>query len=229
MLRISTPIVEGLFQAAKWLKIQALIDVDELAALMQALGDFAIYPLSGALPMASFPMDKSFYLSTYCTWIEGLKEGIVPTSFGALNASMWSCSEDALWLQELPGKRYVARPRLPFLQVQVHQMGYSEVDRVFRPMLLSQESIFWGLQFSFPQVFEHPVKGFLEPKEFLNAHLFQIVRKWSRNYTMATPMVVEGVRQNIPIRLGKRCFSWINRHPQLKQRKLSVMDWSYAH
>jgi hypothetical protein len=99
-------------------------------------------------------------------------------------------------------------------------MGYSPLDGVFRPMVLSSSSIFWGLQFSFPQVYQHPKTGeFFEVEEF---GLFELVRKWSREFTVATPMIVEGKRTNIPIRLGKRCFSWINTHPQLQMKGLSI-------
>lgn len=229
MFRISTPSAEGLFQAAKWLKIQVLIDQEELAHLFDRLDPFEIYPLAGALSLESFPMKKETYLQVYGSWIDALKESKIPFSPGEMNASMWSTSPDSLWLQEISGKRYVARARLPFLQVQVHQMVYSDADKIFRPMSLSKESIFWGLQFSFPQVFEHPEKGFLKPAEFLNANLFQTVRKWSRDCTLATPMMIDGVRQNLSIRLGKKCFSWINRHPQLKIRGLSVLELMYAH
>jgi hypothetical protein len=222
-MHISTPKVEGLFQAAKWVKIQALVDEEELSHLLRSLEPFAIYPLAGSLAIEDFPMPKEAYLSAYRGWIEGLKKGNIPTDFGCLNATMWARSSDSLWLQEFPGKRYAARPREPFLQVQVHQMGYSLVDKVFRSMSLTQDSIFWGLQFSFPQVFEHPEKGFLET-DLTNADLFQIVRKWSRNYTIATPMKGEEGRENLPIRLGKNCFSWINRHPGLVAKGLSVLE-----
>lgn len=221
---ISTPALEGQFQAAKWIKIQALVDADELARLMTELGTFAIYPLSGTLPLEAFPMPKEAYLAQYREWIEGLKNGKLPANFGPFNASMWARSPESLWLHEFPGHRFAARPREPFLQVQVHHMGFSFVDKVFRPMSLTQDSIFWGLQFSFPQVFEHPVKGIIEASDLPNADMFQIVRKWSRECTIATPMLVDNVRDNLPIRIGKNCFSWVNRHQALVSKGLSVLE-----
>jgi hypothetical protein len=222
MTRISTPQIEGSFQAAKWLKIQALVEPDELAVLFDEV--FEIYPLSGAFPLESFPMKKGEFLTAYRSWIEGLKEGIVPSdeTLRAFNATAWASSSSAMWLQEIPGKKYLAKPCEPFMQCQVHQMGYSTVDGEFRPMILSRESIFWGLQFSFPQVYQHPKTGeFFDVEDF---GLFQAVRKWSREHTVATPMFVDGKRVNIPIRLGKRCFPWINSHPQLKAKGLSVVE-----
>ena len=226
MTRISTPQIEGSFQAAKWLKIQALVEPEELEILFAEA--FEIYPLSGAYRLDSFPMKKGDFLAAYRLWIERLKEGIAPTDeeLRAYNASAWAVSPSAIWLLEIPGKKYLAKPSEPFLQCQVHQMGYSAVDGEFRPMILSRESIFWGLQFSFPQVYQHPKTGeFFDVEDF---GLFQSVRKWSREHTVATPMLVDGKRVNIPIRLGKRCFPWINKHPQLKAKGISVVELSYA-
>jgi hypothetical protein len=225
--RISTPQKEGSFQAAKWLKIQALVEPEELEILFREV--FEIYPLSGAHPLEGFPMNREMFLSAYRSWIEGLKNGAVPSDeqLRPFRASAWTGSPSAIWLQEIPGQKYLAKPCEPFLQCQVHQMGYSTVDGEFRPMILSQDAIFWGLQFSFPQVYQHPKTGeFFETEDF---GLFQAVRQWSRTHTVATPMIVEGKRVNIPIRLGKRCFPWINKHPQLKAKHLSVVELAYAH
>ncbi|HEX2582832.1 MAG TPA: hypothetical protein VHL30_01815 [Chlamydiales bacterium] len=227
MTRISTPQIEGNFQAAKWLKIQALVEPEELALLFNNV--FEIYPLSGGYSFDQFPLKKGEFLSAYRTWIEALKEGTPPKDeeLRLFNATAWVSSPSAIWLQEIPGKKYLARPSEPFLQCQVHQMGYSTVDGEFRPMVLSRESIFWGLQFSFPQVYQHPKTGeFFDVEKF---DLFQSVRKWSREHTVATPMLVGGKRVNIPIRLGKGCFSWINQHPQLKAKGLSVVELFDAH
>lgn len=225
-MRISTPEIEGSFQAAKWLKIQALVEPEELAVLFDE--PFEIYPLSGGFALEAFPMKKEKFLEAYRSWIEKLKEGIVPTDddLRAFNATAWATNPSAIWLQKIPGEKYLARPSEPFLQCQVHHMGYSTVDGEFRPMILSRESIFWGLQFSFPQIYQHPKTG--EFFDVEDSSLFKSVRKWSRERTVATPMIVDGKRVNIPIRLGKQCFSWINKHPQLIAKGLSVLELAHA-
>lgn len=221
-LRISTLAQEGNFQAAKWLKIQLLIDGDELSSLLAA--PLYIYPLSGAFSLASLPVTKEEFLATYRSWIDTLQKGNIPQCT-ALRTTAWTASPDALWLQEIPGERYLVKPCAPLIQVQVHEMGYSTLDGVFRPMVLSQDSIFWGLQISFPQVYqEAKTMELLEVEESPNADLFQSIRKWTRDNTLATPMLVDGKRVNIPMRLGKQCFSWINNHPQLLRRGLGVLQ-----
>jgi hypothetical protein len=218
--RISTPAIEGPFQAAKWIKIQALVDQAELEILLQE--PFFIYPLSGAFPLSAFPVAKKKYLENYSESIEALKMGGIPNETKDLNVVAWANSPESVWLQQIPGDRYMVKPCEPFVQVQIHQMGFSEVDREFRPMILSQASIFWGLQFSFPKIYQEPKT--LAIKESEESELFQVIRQWVRNYTLPTPMMVHGKRVNIPMRLGKNCFSWINKHPQLLNKNLSVME-----
>ena len=216
--RISTPAMEGQFQAAKWVKIQALVDEEELALLFEE--PFLIYPLSGMFPLEALPMKKADYLHKYKNWIDQLKSGKVPELDKELNAVAWTTSSDDLWLQQIPGDRYLVKPCRPFVQVQIHNMGYSPVDGEFRPMILSQNSIFWGLQFSYPKIYQEPkTMSFNEAED---SEIFQAIRKWIRNVTVPTPMIVGGKRTNIPMRLGKNCLSWINQHPQLHDKGISV-------
>jgi hypothetical protein len=227
-MRISTPAQEGQFQAAKWLKLQALVDSQELSALFDLVEPSWLLPLSGMFSMGELPVQRGDFLLEYRRWIEALQNGSIP-EIKKYNALAWTKNEESFWLQEVPGNRYLVKPCEPMVHIQVHQMGYSSVDGVFRPMVLSQESIFWGLQFSFPQVIQQSkTMDLVEVEEGPNLELFQTVRKWVRERTVAIPMVVDGKRINLPMRLGKTCFSWINRHPQLVSRNFSVLELSYA-
>jgi len=222
-LRLSTPAAEGVYQGSKYLKFQVLCDGEELAALFQSLGPFWIYPLTGLVD--GTPIDPETFLKEYTSWIDGLKEGRVPTD-GALRrllACAFTAEVEALWKQEVPGNRYLIKIGRPVVQVQSHFFTYSPIDEVFRPMAMGAGSIFWGLQFSFPQIYQDAKTMELrEIDESLNGELFQKIRQWVRDMTRATPFVVGGKRTNVPIRLGKNCFSWIHNHPQTKEQKIEV-------
>lgn len=227
--RISTPSIEGPFQAAKWLKIQALLDPQELVDLL-SLGGF-LYPLSGLYKPEELIDAKGSFLKAYAEWIEQLKSGFVPheAELRKYSAIAWVCNAESLWLQEVPQSRYMVKVSEPIVQIQVHQMSYSSIDGEFRPMVMSRESIFWGLQFSFPQIYQDPKSlELLEVEAGSHLELFQQLRRWMRENTAPTPMMVEGKRKNLPIRLGKKCFSWVNRHPQLVGKGLSVLERNYA-
>lgn len=222
-LRISTPALEGIYQGSKYLKFQVLCDRAELKELFTVLDPFWIYPLTGLVDGNPIAQDR--FLAEYEGWIEQLKKGKVPSDaeLRTVLAAAWTAEPEALWKQEVPGNRYLIKIGKPVIQVQAHFFTYSPIDAVFRPMTMSAGSIFWGLQFSYPQIYQEPkTMEFLEADESLNAGLFQKIRQWVRDFTRPTPFIVEEKRVNVPIRLGKNCFSWIDHHSQLKAQKLGV-------
>lgn len=222
-LRISTPQKEGVYQGSKYLKYQVLCEEEELGRLFARLGHFSIFLLTSLND--GNPIEHSQFLAEYGSWLEGLKKGHIPSDMHLrrLLASAWTVGTDALWKQEVPGKKYIIRVAKPVVQVQAHFFTYSPIDGVFRPMTMGSRNIFWGLQFSFPQIYQDPkTMELLEMDECVNLDLFQTIKQWVRDETRATPFVVEGKKTNVPIRLGKGCFSWIHQHPQLIEQKIGV-------
>jgi hypothetical protein len=222
-LRTSTQTIEGIYQGSKYLKYQVLCDLKDLRGLFQRLGAFKIYPLTGLVSGEAIEQDA--FAQEYGRWIEGLKMGRLPTDsdLKKILACAFSLDEDALWKQQVPGGRFFIKMGKPCVQVQAHFFSYSPVDGVFRPMTMGPLNIFWGLQFSFPQIYQDAkTMEFLKAGGAPNAELFQTIKQWVRDFTRATPFVVEETRTNVPIRLGKNCFSWIHNHPQLGPQKIGV-------
>jgi hypothetical protein len=222
-LRTSLPSLEGAYQAAKYLKHHVLCDREELSLLFSSIGPFWLYPLTGVGD--GEPIDPQAFLQEYGSWIEELKAGRVPadTNLRKILAAAMTKEKEALWKQEVPGRRFIVKMGKPLIQIQAHFFTYSSVDEVFRPMTMGAGSIFWGLQFSFPQIYQDAkTLEFFEVDEGLNYELFQQIKEWARNTTRATPFIVNGKRTNVPIRLGKNCFSWIHKHPQLISQKIGV-------
>lgn len=222
-LRISTPQLEGVYQGSKYLKHQVLCDGDELKNLFELLTPLIIYPLTGLGDGEPIALDH--FLSEYNSWIEGLKEGRVPSDaeLRRILACAFTVETDALWKQEVPGGRFIIKMAKPVVQVQAHFFTYSPIDGVFRPMTMGQGSLFWGLQFSYPQIYQEPrTMELMEVDESPNSELFQKIKQWVRDFTRATPFIVDEKKTNVPIRLGKNCFSWIHKHPQLIQQKIGV-------
>lgn len=219
-LRISTPESEGVYQGSKWLKFQVLCEREELEQLFQRLRPFFIFPLTGVVD--GKPIPESAFLSEYESWISELKSGRIPEdrALKKILAAAFTDDLEALWLQEVPNKGYLVKVSQPTLLVQAHWFSYSEIDGVFRPMSMGVESIFWGLQFSFPGVYQDAKT--MELKVVERGKLFEEVRHWVRDATRATPFIVCGNRINSPIRLGKQCFSWIGQHSQLQAQGISV-------
>lgn len=215
-LRISDPSQEGVFQASKWLKIQVLLDEDEMKQFIDSLGSFWIFLVGGIVN--GDPIDHEFFIQEYSRWIKELKKGILPTEQRRITAAVFTDDLDALWLQKVGEGKYLTKMSKPVVQVQAHTFTYS--DGVFRPMSMGTTSIFWGLQFSFPGLYQDPKT--MEFHEVKPDVLFRKIQLWMRENTRATPFIVEGKRINSPIRLGKKCFAWINTHPQLIEQNIQV-------
>jgi hypothetical protein len=100
------------------------------------------------------------------------------------------------------------------------------LDGKFHSIAQGKETITWGLQFSYPQVFQDPKsKSFSKVTntlEFPNTALFLAQQKWMRQNTLPTPLIVQGKKINLPVRLGKRCFSWIEKHPHLIEKGFQI-------
>lgn len=219
-LAISDLAREGVFQASKWLKLQVLCDGLELTDLLHTLAGVHLYPLTGIVDGQS--LSKERFIAEYASWIEGLKQGRVPeeTALKRILACAWTFDPSALWLQEIKGKGYLVKIRKPLVQVQAHYFAYSPIDGVFRPMSMGPSSIFWGLQFSFPQIYQNGAS--MAFSETGRDPLFEAIRLWARHATRPTPFWVQEKKVNSPIRLGNHCFSWINRHPQLAGCQIEV-------
>lgn len=224
-LRISTLKQEGIYQGSKFLKHHILCETEDLKLLFDQLSPFSIYPLTNLSDGEE--IDQETFLISYKSWIEKLKTGKSPEDheLKKVLACVMTRDRNALWKQEIPGKRYLIKMCAPCVQVQAHTFTYSSLDGVFRPMTMGKNQIFWGLCFSFPQIYQEPkTMQLFEVEEGLNSELFQTIKLWVRNTSRATPFIVNGERTNVPIRLGKSCFSWINSHPELKRQKITVRE-----
>ncbi|HXF29285.1 MAG TPA: hypothetical protein VN457_05495, partial [Chlamydiales bacterium] len=66
------------------------------------------------------------------------------------------------------------------------------------------------------------VQEALDVKQFANAQLFHTFRQWMRTNTRATPLVINGKKINVPIRIGTHVFGWINNHPDLVAKGIQI-------
>lgn len=215
-------------QASKWLKLPILMETQELESLFKFLGDFDIFQTTGILPLGGGKIDKVEFLRVYEEYLSSLKKGEIPdeNTYRAYFSSVISTNDEALFALPVEGGRQVIRIRRPIVQLQSHRFDYSEMDGNYRSMVFGVDSILWGLQFSYPQICQDSktkeVYQVVEGPEFPNTQLFKKIQKWSRENTVPTPMIANEIKTNLPMRLGKGCFSWINNHPQLIKKGLRV-------
>lgn len=209
-----------MLHVSKWIKIPLLVDVEEMRDLFCSLNPFSLYQVQRVTPKGEGIIPLEAFLDEYAAYIETLKKGEIPRP---LSSPVLSTAPEAMFPMPVDEERQLYKPRLPVVQMQAHAIRYSEVDQSFRSQLFGSDAISWGIQLGYPQIFEDPATYEIKPtRDLPNGSLFRAIQKWSRRQTRPTPFVVAGQKQNVPIRLGKACFSWINSHPQLKARGIEI-------
>ena len=226
-LRLST-IEERPLQASKWLESQALLDTDEIAALFEDLGPFFLYACGAVCEPGKGEVGKEEFLHHYSTYIDTLKRGEIPepSTFRPFFSPAMTTTRDTLFAIPVANGKQIVRPAKPVVQMQAHHMSYSTVDKKFHPMVFGTDSISWGIQFSYPQLYQDNITKLVEPVKdtptFPNTRLFHQLQRWMRQNTIPTPFIAENIPVNVPMRLGKNCLTWINSHAGLKAKGITV-------
>jgi hypothetical protein len=231
-LRVSALKKDPAFEASKWLELRFLIDVDEMKSLLAALDPVGIYLANSVSALGEGFVPHELFLEGYGQYVNSLKSGEVPESgvYRTLFSSSWTVNASHLYAVPVSDTQQLIRIERPVLQFQTHCMDYSSADDTFKSMVYGRDSILWGLQCSYPQIFQnhttHQIDKVTDSDDFPNTRLFRALQNWLRLNTTPTPFIVgEGDKThliNSPMRLGKQCFSWINQHPQLIAKKISV-------
>ncbi len=213
-------------EASKWLQVQALLDEMEIVQLLDSMGDFHLYPMGALLEKGNEEISREKFFECYGLYIAALREGKVPqeNDYRPTFTGAFTVDPDMVRLDPVADSRQIVRVMKPVIQLLPHRLGYSVIEEKFRPMVKGKESITWGIQFAYPQLFEEEgtIYKVDESDMFPNTKPFRILQKWMRQNTVPTPFVVQGKKINVPIRLGKQCFSWINKHPHLIQKGITV-------
>lgn len=236
-LRSSTT-AEKPLQASKWLQIQALLSKNELAELFKFLDSscvdknadktFYLYACGTVCSKGEGEISKNTFLTIYGNYIDHLMQGKLPdpTFYRTAFSPAITVSTDTLFTIPVGDDRQIIRISKPVIQLQAHNMDYSTVDKKFHSMVFGMDSIPWGIQFSYPQLYQDnqtkQVEIIKKSQEFPNTILFQTLQKWMRQNTIPTPFIAENTSINLPIRLGKECLSWINHHPSLVKKNITV-------
>lgn len=231
LLKVSTPAIEGSLHVSKLLKLPVLFDVEELAALFKEIErefqNFYIFPVAEIVPKGQEVISKEEFLAKYALYLKCLKTGEVPDPrlFRTFFSSVLTLTPESVYVIDINGISSLIKPIHPIVQMQTHHFAYSSQDQTLRSMVFSKESISWGLHFSYPQLFQHPktqeIGKVLQEEGYPNTPLFKKIQKWVRVNTMATPLKIEGNLMNATFRIGKKCFAWIDNHPQLKEIKVT--------
>lgn len=228
LLRCS-PKEAPIYLASKFLHFELLIEKEDFDRFFEALGEVFLFSTLGVQLKGQNAISKERFLATWQDYIDDLRHGkaIDDSKFRFAFTLLLTSYNDALRAIAIGDDKEIITPYEPAIQLQLHRFGYSTIDGKFRPMVFGEKSVSWGVRLSYPQLFQYPetrqVMDALDEEKFPNAKLFNSLRYWIRHNTQAVPFLVEGKRVNIPMRISKGCFSWINNHKELIDRGLSIL------
>ena len=227
LLKISTPQQEGVFHVSQLLKHQVLLEEEEMRRLFSF--SFSLYNVSEIV--SELEVQKEQFLEVYRAYLADLKRGGRGEDrlFRRFFSLALSTTPESLYAIRLKEEGYLIKLKKPVVQMQLHQFLFSSLDEKIHPMVLSQTSIPWGLQFSYPQIFQYPKpvdgKTFVRTRlkeEFPNTALFHEFVKWFRLHTVPVTFLKEGKKIATSLRLGKECMSWISDYIHLKTAGLAI-------
>lgn len=229
-IKESTVQKEGDLRASKWLQHQFLLSAEAMAELFQKLGTLYICPSSGPIAENEAVISSDQFLLKYREYVECIQKG------APLDISVWRrffcnyLTQDLSFLYKivLPDHRVIIKSARPVLQMQLHTFFPSEIDGKFHSMVMTSQSIHFGLQLSYPQLFQDPKTfDFLKTNDsqlFPNTLLFKKLVGFLRASTVPTPLEFQGKVSRAVFRIGKDCFSWINSHVQLLDKHIKVVE-----
>jgi len=113
------------------------------------------------------------------------------------------------------------------IQINPLRLYYAKELKQFKSQVMGAGTIYWGIQFSYPQLFKNPKSGAVESTltldtPFPNTQLFKSIQKWLRRCSKATVFIDNSTIIQTPYRITDSCLSWITHHPELKEHHLKV-------
>ncbi|NDD58121.1 MAG: hypothetical protein EBZ47_02555 [Chlamydiae bacterium] len=227
-LRVSDPEKEGFFHASKWIKHQFLISEKQMEDLLKILEGCLICHSGSAVPKDQIWITQQQVRDDYVRYIATIQEqeDTDMAQFRKAFCNYITADPNALYGMNLSAGRVLVKVARPVIQMQLHHFFVSKLDGKFHSMVMSKDSIHFGIQLSYPQIFEHPFTHeffkVTESEEFPNTKYFKGVLRWLRQNTLPTPLIFQGKKTWAPFRTGKGCFQWAQRHPLLKQFNLEI-------
>lgn len=215
-------------EASKFLKAPMLLSENELRLLFENLKPFWLFKAGGVIKNKDWLIPEESFIENYKETIQNQVEnkGHPKELNRGLFAAFLTNDPDSIYRIPINHETDLLKIKKPIIQVQMHTLSYSFEDGQFRSMVFGEGSFFFGLLFSYPQLMknqetEEIIKIDQSPL-FPNTKIFKKLLVWQRQNTTPTPFIVNNERVNVPARIGKECYRFINNHPALLSQGLKI-------
>ncbi len=208
---------------SKWLKHAALLESSALRDLLAEMGPLFFLPASGIVLEDSWRTSQDDFLARYDSYIESL---LVTKAFPSAETRrffslMLSPSLDDFYAIKTGEGRFALKACKPVIQVQLYHAFISSFDHQIHSMALSPGSFAFGLQISYPQIYEdpktHQFSKVLTSEEFASSLPFKKMVQWFRKNTKPAVLFIDQQRVCAPFRVGKEGRDFVGLHVELQK------------
>ena len=216
-------------QVSRFLQQQVLLEPTELKTLLESLEGALHFYASSGLAVGKTEVSLEEVLMSYADYIQGVRSGneIDPSILRKNLTLLMTVGNNDVYSQELSQGRVIARAISPVIMIQAHTLAFSAEDRCCRSMVLGPDALYWGLQFSYPQLYQDPstqeVLSVDRSEKYPNTALYFSIQKWLRHNSQALNVKMQDTAFRSPIRLGLSCESWINQMEVLQEKGVELL------
>lgn len=225
---ISTVSEEGVYRASKYQRVQMLLEQEELEGLFNELNNFYILEYSKVLEQDNHIVSKEEFLLRYKTYLTALKtnpKNITRDLLSSLSVT-FSKNLDVYYQVKINDQKTLIKLKAPAILVQPFTFHLDLENESVFTSVHTEERIFWGLEFSFPGVYQDgktiDVIEIFKDLKSPNTTLFKTLQKYARRNTTPTSLLFKDSSKNFSFRLGKKCYRWINEYSKLHEHNLIV-------
>lgn len=190
--------------------------------LLKYLSPLSILNSSEVVPWEKISPAIDVFMNKYMTYIHML-QGKIPKQKINLSYALSQQLNNFRAVAVAPDK-FICRALQPDVHMQTCEFLLDSKRKIL-PQVFSNESIRWGIQFSYPAIFQdgYTMEVFQATREsFPGWKLFSSIRKWIRNNTVPLPIHFQGKIIHLPIRLGIKATTWISSH--IDREKIDICE-----
>lgn len=221
-IALSTLEKEGAFHCSKWMRHAVLLERKEMESLLEEIGLCFLVPGTGLVSKETAQISKEIFLSRYEDYLEEMLKtpGLPPSPIRNALTVMLSSTLESFYALAVSGDKLVVRARRPVIQLQMYHCFVSKVDHQIHPMAMSSDSFSWGIQISYPQIYEDPYAHefikVLHSKDLPDTALYKQIVQWLRDHTKPVSISLAGQKVKAPFRMGKLSRDWTLFHKGLE-------------
>lgn len=227
-LQSSHPKIEGDYRVSKWMNFQLLLNESELLELFKEIEVQHLLCLSHVGIYEDLYLSKQNYLNLYAKYLELLQKDTILESreiIKKLNVAIAYDFQD-FYKIPLPDDKILIKMKSPSIQIKPFHFVYNHELEKFLPNVCSSSTIYFGLEISFPQIFQDPktfvIKHIFKDQKLKSAQQFKKIRSFVRDHTQPARFQIKDNVKVATFRIGKKCINFAKSCPALKKEGLLI-------